>query len=193
MQRHLGELVRQNNFDHYDRLRARVALLVLLNSLVQRVNANLEVMDRSFSLTGLGAQAGREAAFGRLEESVEQLNADRSQVWGDQNAQSLIKYFVENALEAATVGRASLPGGGREQFSEARWQEAKTKAFQGGVAVYFRVEYEIKLLSTEISKLEPIVLGIASLPQLWEGDFPGPQRMAEMYAARVADGPNHPS
>jgi hypothetical protein len=185
MQRQLGELVRQNNFDHYDRLRGRAAVLVQLSNLVQRVNANLERMDRSFSFTGVSAHENRTMALRRLEESVEQLNADRAQVWGDQNAQSLVKYYVERCLEAATVGRASLPGGG-DRAKVAGWQEAKTKAFQGGVAVFFRVEYEITQISSEVSRLEPIVFGIAPVPQMWDGEFPGPERMAEMYADRAA-------
>ncbi|WP_371423281.1 hypothetical protein [Tardiphaga sp.] len=184
MQRQLGELVRQNNFDHYDRLRARVAFLIQLNHLVQRVNANLEVMDRSFALSGLGATAGRETAFARLDQSVERLVADRSQVWGDQNAQSLVRYFVDRSMEATTVVRSSLPGGNTAEFSIDRWQKAKGNAFQGGVAVYFRVEHEIRLLSSEISRLEPTILGIAPVPQFWAGDYPGPERLTAMYADR---------
>jgi hypothetical protein len=55
MQRQLSELVRQNNFEHYDRLQRRAADLVDAKILIENVTAHLEVMDQSLSLSGLGA------------------------------------------------------------------------------------------------------------------------------------------
>jgi hypothetical protein len=54
MQRQLSELVRQNSFAHYDRLRHRAADLTDTKILIENVTANLEVMDQSLSLSGLG-------------------------------------------------------------------------------------------------------------------------------------------
>ncbi|MHC2406617.1 putative oligopeptide transporter (OPT) family protein [Bradyrhizobium barranii subsp. barranii] len=49
MRRQLSELVRQNNFAHYERLRQRAAELMDMKVLIENVTANLEVMHRSLA------------------------------------------------------------------------------------------------------------------------------------------------
>jgi hypothetical protein len=141
MQRQLSELVRQNSFAHYDRLRHRAADLTDTKILIENVTANLEVMDQSLSLSGLGAYDRRDAAFERLEASVGALNMSRRSVWGDENAQSLTTYFVDNSIRAVTVARCARAGS-TKPFSADEWSSAKKVAYQGGVALYSRVKLE---------------------------------------------------
>jgi hypothetical protein len=192
MQSQLAELVRQNNFAHYERLRVRAADLWDQRLLIERTNANLEVMEHGLSLTGLGANEGRKAAFERLEDSAEQLNASRRLVWGDQNAQSLTKFYADHVMVAGNHARRSLLGT-HQPFEEPAWKEAKATAWRAGVALWSRINLEITMLSHEIASLEPTILNRASFPQLWNGDYPGPDKLAEIYAARSAPAePNGP-
>ncbi|MBR0695809.1 hypothetical protein [Bradyrhizobium lablabi] len=181
MQRQLSELVRQNNFAHYDRLQRRAADLVDIKILIENITAHLEVMDRSLSLSGLGAYEKRGVAFERLEASVGALNMTRRSVWGDENAQSLTTYFVDNSIRAMTAARSALAGSARP-FSADEWAAIKKVAVEGGVALYSRVKLESDILSSEIAALEPLVLSRQPFPQLWKGDYPGPEKLAEMYS-----------
>jgi hypothetical protein len=183
MQRQLSELVRQNSFAHYDRLRHRAADLTDTKILIENVTANLEVMDQSLSLSGLGAYDRRDAAFERLEASVGALNMSRRSVWGDENAQSLTTYFVDNSIRAVTVARCARAGS-TKPFSADEWSSAKKVAYQGGVALYSRVKLESDILSSELAALEPLILSRQPFPQLWKGDYPGPEKLAEMYSGQ---------
>jgi hypothetical protein len=80
MQEQLSQLVRQNNFAHYERLRQRAADLTDIKILIENVTANLEGMNRSLVLSGLGANESRSVAFDRLEQSVAVLNASRRSI-----------------------------------------------------------------------------------------------------------------
>jgi hypothetical protein len=186
MQRQLSELVRQNNFAHYERLRQRAADLTDMTILIENVNASLEVMDRSFALSGIGAGDGRAIAFNRLEQCVVLLRNSRRLVWGDENAQSLTGYFIDNSLRATTTVRDSLPGPTNAGYNHAEWVAIKNIAFQGGVALHARIKWETDILASEIAALEPLVLNRQPFPQLWKGDYPGPEKMAEMYSPRPA-------
>ena len=186
MQRQLSELVRQNNFAHYERLRQRAADLTDIKILIENVTANLEVMERSLSLSGLGKYDGRSVAFERLEGSVSVLNMSRRSVWGDENAQSLTTYFVDNSLRAANLARCALAGSATP-FSKDEWTVAKTAAFQGGVALHARIKLERDILSSEIASLEPLILKRHPFPQLWKGDYPEPEKLAEMYSGKRDD------
>jgi hypothetical protein len=186
MQRQLSELVRQNNFAHYERLRQRAADLTDIKILIENVTANLEVMDHSLSLSGLGSYEGRSVAFERLEGSVLVLNMSRRSVWGDENTQSLSTYFVDNSLRAANVARCALAGSAKP-FSKDEWMVDKKVAFQGGAALHARIKLESDILSSEIASLEPLILGRHPFPQLWKGDYPGPEKLAEMYSGKRDD------
>jgi hypothetical protein len=188
MQRQLSELVRQNNFEHYDRLQRRAADLVDAKILIENVTAHLEVMDQSLSLSGLGAYEGRSVAFERLEASVGALNMNRRSVWGDENAQSLTTCFVDNSIRAVTAARSVLAGSAKS-FSADEWNNAKRAAVQGGIALYSRVKLESDILSTEIAAIEPLVLNRQPFPQLWKGDYPGPEKLAEMYSGKASHPP----
>lgn len=181
MQRQLSELVRQNNFAHYERLRHRAADITDMKILIENVTANLEVMDRSLSLSGLGAADGIRTAFGRLEESVMVLNTSRRSVWGDQNAQSLTSYFIDNALRATTAARNAVPVSSTP-FDRKEWLTLKDIALQGGVALYGRIKLETDTISAEVASLEPLVFDRQPFPQLWQGPYPGPEKLAEMYS-----------
>ncbi|WP_057859444.1 hypothetical protein [Bradyrhizobium lablabi] len=183
MQRQLSELVRQNNFAHYERLRQRFADLTDMKILIENVIAHLEAMDLSLSLSGLGSYDARSVAFERLDGSVSVLNMSKRSVWGDENAQSLTTYFVDNSLRATTVARCALAGSARP-FSNDEWMVAKKVAAQGGVALYGRIKLESDILSSEIAALEPLILNRHPFPQLWKGDYPGPEKLAEMYAGK---------
>ncbi|MDA9539632.1 hypothetical protein ACM41_26385 [Bradyrhizobium sp. CCBAU 21362] len=194
MQRQLSELVRQNNFAHYERLRERAAELMDVRILIENVNANLEVMDRSLTLSGLGAIEGRHSAFKRLEESAGVLNASRRLLWGDQNAQSLTRYFVEKTMLAVNMARNVTPGTPRI-FDDEKWRNLKKDAFQGGIALHARITFEHEMISNEIAFLEPSVLNRPAFPQFWQGDYPGPEKLAEIYTPRPkehSDGPPSP-
>ncbi|SEB94881.1 hypothetical protein [Bradyrhizobium erythrophlei] len=184
MQRQLSELIHQNNSAHYERLRQRAADVVDLAMLIERANADLEVFDRSLSLAGLGAHEGRQTAFERLEASIIAVNSSRRLVWGDENAQSLLRYYADNCLRAATVARTGLLGS-RTPFSRDEWKTAKEIAFQGGVALYARSRLEVDMISKEVAALEPTVFRRQPLSQLWQGDYPGPDKLAAMYAGMV--------
>ncbi|UPJ27084.1 hypothetical protein [Bradyrhizobium sp. CW1] len=183
MQRQLSELVRQNHFAHYDKLRQRAADLVDTKILIENVTANLEVMDRSLSLSGLGKYDGRAAAFDRLSESVGVLNMTRRSVWGDENAQSLTTYFVDKSMWAVNVARCALAGSAKP-FSNDEWAAAKKDAFQGGVALHARIKMETDVVSSEIAALEPVLLQRQPFPQLWKGEYPGPEKLSEMYSGK---------
>jgi hypothetical protein len=43
---------------------------------------------------------------------------------------------------------------------------------------------EMEMLSAEIANLEPIILNRQAFPQLWKGEYPGPEKLAEMYAVK---------
>jgi hypothetical protein len=192
MQRQLSELVRQNNFAHYERLRQRAADLTDIKILIENVTANLDVMDQSLSLSGLGANEGRSVAFERLGGSVGVLNASRRSMWGDQNAQSLTTYFVDNALRATNVASNAVIGS-RTPFDKDEWLAAKNIAFQGGVALHGRIRLENDILSAEIAALEPLILNRQPFPQLWMGSYPGPEKLAEMYAVKRDENPSAPA
>jgi hypothetical protein len=183
MQRQLSELVRQNNFAHYERLRQRAADLTDITILIVNVTANLEVMDKALSLSGLGSYEGKSVAFDRLEGSVSVLNMSRRSVWGDENAQSLTTYFVDNSLRAANIARCALAGSA-DPFSNDEWMTAKQIAIQGGVALHSRIKLEGDILASEIATLEPLILNRQPFPQLWKGDYPGPKKLAEMYSGK---------
>ncbi|MGM4870836.1 hypothetical protein AB7645_06390 [Bradyrhizobium sp. 956_D2_N1_5] len=185
MQRQLSELVRQNNFAHYERLRQRAAELIDMKILIENVAANLESMETGLLLSGLGANEGRQAAFDRLEQSAGVLNAARRTLWGDENAQSLTVYFVDNALRAVNEVRNALLGT-RRPFDRDAWTKFKGIAFQGGVALHNRIRLETDFVSAEIAALEPSILNRPPFPQLWKGEYPGPEKLAEMYARRPA-------
>lgn len=189
MQRQLSELVRQNNFAHYERLRQRAAELIDMKMLIENVTANLEVMETGLSLSGLGANEGKQTAFDRLEQSAGVLNAARRTLWGDENAQSLTAYFVDNALRAVNEVRNALLGAKRP-FDRAAWTNFKGIAFQGGIALHSRIRLETDFIAAEIAALEPAILGRPPFPQLWKGQYPGPEKLAEMYAPRPSDQAN---
>lgn len=184
MQRQLSELVRQNNFAHYERLRQRAAELMDMKMLIENVTANLEVMEAGLSLSGLGANERRQAAFDRLEQSAGVVNAARRTLWGDENAQSLTVYFVEHTLQAVNEVRNALLGT-RRPFDQEAWTKYKRTAFQAGIALHSRIRLETDFISAEIAALEPAILNRPPFPQLWKGEYPGPEKLAEMYAPRA--------
>ena len=110
----------------------------------------------------------------------------RRSVWGDENAQSLTTYFVDNSLRAANVAKCALAGSARP-FSNDEWIAAKKVAFQGGIALHARIKLESDILSSEIAALEPLILNRHPFPQLWKGDYPGPEKLAEMYSGQERD------
>ncbi|SCB33273.1 hypothetical protein GA0061099_10054 [Bradyrhizobium yuanmingense] len=186
MRRQLSELIRQNSFAHYERLRQRAAELMDMKILIENVTASLEVMHMSLALSGLGANERRQTAFDRLHENAGVLNSARRTLWGDENAQNLTVYFIDNTLRAVNVVRNSLPGS-REPFDPGAWLRFKDIAFQGGVALHSRIKLETDVISSEIAALEPVVLNRQPFPQLWKGEYPGPEKLAEMYAARASE------
>lgn len=180
MRRQLSELVRQNNFAHYERLRQRAAELMDLKILIENVNANLEIMDQSLAQSGLGAIEGRQFAFDRLEQSAGVLNASRRVLWGDENAQSLTKYFIDKSMLAVNMARNVTPGTPRI-FDEEKWRNFKEVAIKGGIALHARITFEHEMISNEIALLEPSILKRPAFPQFWQGEYPGPEKLAEMY------------
>ncbi|MBR0947378.1 hypothetical protein ABIF68_007349 [Bradyrhizobium japonicum] len=181
MRRQLSELVRQNNFAHYERLRQRAAELMDMKVLIENVTANLEVMHRSLAL---GKKEDMRIAFDRLEQSAGVLNAARRTLWGDENAQSLTIYFIDNTLRAVNAARTFF---GSRPFEEEAWLKFKSAASQGGVALHARIKFDTDIISAEIAFLEPSILNRPAFPQLWRGEYPGPEKLAEIYAPRTSD------
>jgi hypothetical protein len=135
------------------------------------------------AMSGLGSNEGRVTAFDRLESSVTALNASRRLVWGDENAQSLTTYFADNSLRATTAVRSALIGS-RKPFVIEDWIASRQIAFQGGIALHARIKLEGDMLSKEIAALEPLILNRQPFPQIWSGDYPGPEKIAEIYAPK---------
>ncbi|MGY8705130.1 hypothetical protein RAD16_05225 [Bradyrhizobium sp. 18BD] len=181
MQRQLSELIRQNNFAHYERLQQRAAELMDIKILIENINANLEVMDRS--LARPGATEGLRTAFDRLEQSAGALNVSRRLLWGDKNAQSLTAYFIDKTMFAVNAARSATPGA-PGIFDEQEWRKLKEAAFQGGIALHARITFEHEMISNEIAALEPAILNRPAFPQFWQGEYPGPAKLAEIYAPR---------
>jgi hypothetical protein len=103
----LSELVRQNNFAYYERLRQRAADLTDITILIENVTANLEVMDQSLPLSGLGSHEGKRLAFERLEGTAVQLL-------------SSIKFEAHLPLYLRCFGRGDIGMGGTDQFLDTR-------------------------------------------------------------------------
>jgi len=152
MQRQLAELVRQNQFAQYERLRARAGELKDELQLVFRVNADLENVEQMLEATGLGARDRLGEAIDRLREGVNLLWTASRNVWGDREHR---KDYVESSLRVATAS----PTLRLSNQSKMEWIDLKKTAFSAGVVVHARIELELQILSEEIAFLEPVILG----------------------------------
>jgi hypothetical protein len=155
MQRQLGELARQNQFAQYERLRSRAAELNDELRLVYRVNADLEIVERMLDASGLGARERLSDAIDRLMQGVDSLWTVNRTVWGDTAAQKHRKEYVEKCLLAVS---ASLKLRQNTQM-KAEWLQSKTSAWTAGVVVHARIQLELQILSDEIARMEPSILG----------------------------------
>ncbi len=153
MQRQLTELVRQNQFMHYERLRARAIDLNEEILIVYRVTSDLTIVGDAFDLTGLGARERFDEAFVQLAEGVQLLVQARGKVWGDTTTQAIRNDFVESCLRAGIY----LP-----MSKRAERLPLKQKAFAAGVLHHQRVEREIRLVGEQIASVEPDVLGTSN-------------------------------
>jgi hypothetical protein len=155
MQRQLAELVRQNQFAQYERLRARAGELNDELRFVFRVTSDLEILEKELGATGLGARERLNAAIDRSGEGVEMLWAASRNVWGDVEAQRHRKDFVEGSLRAATAAS----GLRLNDQGKSDWRKLKETAFASGVVIHARIQLELQILSDEIAFLEPAILG----------------------------------
>jgi hypothetical protein len=180
MQHQLAELVRQNQFAQYERLRARAGELKDELRLVFRVNADLEIVEKVLEESGLGARERLNAAIDRSCEGINLLWTASRNIWGDSEAQQHRKDYVESSLRAAAT---SLDPRSSDQ-SKMAWLNLKTTTFSAGVVVHARIELELQILSEEIAFLEPVILGRprgfpfpflknARSEQPWRGDLGG--------------------
>lgn len=45
----------------------------------------------------------------------------------------------------------------------------------------------MEIVSAEVAALEPLILNRKPFPQLWQGSYPGPEKLAEMYAWKKSE------
>jgi hypothetical protein len=155
MQRQLAELVRQNQFAQYERLRIRAGELHDEMRLVYRVTSDLEILEKMLDAAGTGARELLNAAIDRSREGVEMLWTSRRNVWGDLEAQRHSKDFIESSLRAANASSDLRLSDQRKT----EWLKLKEAAFSAGVIVHARIQLELQILSEEIAFLEPAILG----------------------------------
>ncbi|WP_143099416.1 hypothetical protein [Bradyrhizobium sp. cf659] len=116
----LDQLVKQNDYNLFERLSGRATSLNNEEILIQRVAANCQVLSNAlepfqgtqqitYVTSAVSAPvAALRVAVERLQDSVVEIQKQRGEVWGNTNTQGLRRRFIDVALIAAAHGLEML-------------------------------------------------------------------------------------
>ncbi|WP_314945911.1 hypothetical protein [Bradyrhizobium cosmicum] len=162
----LDQLVRQNDHSLIDRLSVRAARLNDEAILVQQVAANCAVVAKAlerfdFDTVQIGpAVDGLRTAVQRLEPSIEKLQRQRGEVWGDVDTQRLRNDFVDLALRAGSrainliMDAEANPGSFIRGHLRKEWGSVSEEIHTYGAQLYSIVKQENERVGRSIAVVE---------------------------------------